>query len=119
MSNIFATYYTKEKGKEELTKEQWLDYDYSKVTFHRDSGPAIERADGTKAWFINGERHRDSGPAMEHADGYEAWYINSKYYTEEEYNIYLQEIDDLPLTLQICHEEEWIRKRAKRRRKAS
>jgi len=119
MSNIHATYYTKEKGKEELTEEQWIDYDFSKVTLHRDSGPAVEFADGSKWWYINDKLHRVDGPAVEWIDGDKEWYINNKRYTEEEYNTYLQEIDSLPLTLQICHEEEWIRERAKRRRKVS
>jgi len=82
MSNIHITIYTKEKGKEELTREQWYDYDYSKVTYHRDSGPAREDADGYKEWWLNGKRHRDSGPAVEFADGYKAWYINGKYHRD-------------------------------------
>jgi len=102
-----------------ITQSKWDDYDCVKVTYHRDSGPAKEWADGSKSWWLNGKVHREDGPAIEHADGTKWWFINGKMYTEEAYNTYLQEIDSLPLTLQICHEEEWVRERAKRRRKAS
>jgi len=36
---------------------------------HRDDGPAVEFVDGTKAWYRNDQRHRDDGPAIEYADG--------------------------------------------------
>ena len=33
------------------------------------------RIDGTKSWFLNGERHREDGPAVEFAGGIrEYWY---------------------------------------------
>ena len=32
---------------------------------HRINGPAFERLDGTKAWFVNGDYHRLDGPAIE------------------------------------------------------
>ena len=34
---------------------------------HREDGPAIEYADGAKAWYINGTLHREDGPAVEYA----------------------------------------------------
>lgn len=50
---------------------------------HRDGGPAIECADGSKFWYINGERHRDGGPAVEVADCYKSWWINGKRHRED------------------------------------
>jgi hypothetical protein len=50
---------------------------------HREDGPAIERADGGKEWWINDERHREDGPAIEDADGYTAWYRDGKYHRED------------------------------------
>lgn len=41
---------------------------------HRDDGPAIEYADGSKQWFKNGEIHRLDGPAIEYADGSKQWF---------------------------------------------
>ena len=53
---------------------------------HRDEGPAVEYADGDKAWWLNGKCHREDGPAYEGADGYKEWYLNDEYVTEEEFN---------------------------------
>jgi hypothetical protein len=55
----------------------WLN---SKGQFHRDDGPAVEMADGTKVWYINDKRHRDDGPAEEFADGSKSWYKNGKFH---------------------------------------
>jgi hypothetical protein len=35
--------------------------------------PAIEWADGTKEWYINGQLHREDGPAIEWANGTKEW----------------------------------------------
>ena len=53
---------------------------------HCEDGPAIEDADGTKAWYINGELHREDGPAVEEVDGFKEWYIDGKRLTEDEFN---------------------------------
>jgi hypothetical protein len=45
---------------------------------HREDGPAFERRDGYKSWWLNGKRHREDGPAVECADGDKAWYLNGK-----------------------------------------
>jgi hypothetical protein len=45
---------------------------------HRLDGPAIEYANGDKTWYVDGKQHRLDGPAVEYADGYKAWYIDGK-----------------------------------------
>ena len=45
---------------------------------HRDNGPAVEYASGSKAWYQNGKRHRDVGPAVERMDDIMAWYQNGR-----------------------------------------
>lgn len=45
---------------------------------HREDGPAIEYADGDKAWYLNGKMHRTDGPAVEYTSGTECWYIDGK-----------------------------------------
>ena len=50
---------------------------------HRVHGPAVELADGTKVWFLNGYRHRTNGPAFEYADGSRAWYRIGKLHRED------------------------------------
>lgn len=36
----------------------------SKMRFHREGGPAVERNDGEEEWYIHGELHREDGPAL-------------------------------------------------------
>lgn len=46
--------------------------------YHRTDGPAIERADGTTEWFVNGLRHRLDGPALEWASGSKEWWVDGQ-----------------------------------------
>jgi len=59
---------------------------YLNGEFHREDGPAIECTNGDKEWYVNGKRHREDGPAVEYVDGYKAWYLNGVDFTEEEFN---------------------------------
>ena len=52
---------------------------------HRIDGPAVEWWDGDKSWWQNGKRHRTDGPAIERADGTKEWYINCEKLTEAEF----------------------------------
>jgi hypothetical protein len=54
---------------------------------HREDGPAFELANGYKSWFLNGQLHREDGPAIEHANGQKYWYLNGKKLSEEEFNL--------------------------------
>ena len=60
---------------DDLGNTRWYKYAKCKV-LHRENGPAIERADGHKEWWQNGQRHRIDGPAVERNDGYREWWIN-------------------------------------------
>ena len=53
---------------------------------HREDGPAIELANGSKFWFLNGEYHREDGPAVEGSDGSKYWYLNGISLTKKEFN---------------------------------
>jgi hypothetical protein len=53
---------------------------------HREDGPAFEGADGNKYWYLNGKPHREDGPAVEWISGSKAWYLNGEQLTEEEFN---------------------------------
>ena len=35
---------------------------------------------GNKRWYLNDELHRIDGPAIEFANGYKAWYFNGLYH---------------------------------------
>ncbi len=45
---------------------------------HREDGPAVEKLNGDKFWYLNGKLHRDDGPAVEKVSGYKFWYLNGK-----------------------------------------
>jgi hypothetical protein len=45
---------------------------------HRLGGPAVERIDGSEEWWVNGGPHRETGPAMSMSDGSFAWYWNGR-----------------------------------------
>ena len=51
---------------------------------HRNNGPAIIYADGSKEWWLNGERHRKGGPAIVHADGTERYFIHGAQFPKPE-----------------------------------
>lgn len=50
---------------------------------HRDDGPAIEYADGSKAWYRNDELHREDGPAIEYSDGTGEWFWHNTHVMPE------------------------------------
>jgi len=64
-----------------------LYYKDRKMTIrHRLDGPAVEDANGSKTWCVDGQLHRLDGPAIECADGHKAWYVAGKRLTEVEFN---------------------------------
>jgi len=72
----------KESGNKESDNKAYYS-DREMTIRHREDGPAIEYADGSKAWYLNGERHREDGPAYEDADGSREWFINGKHHRED------------------------------------
>ena len=50
---------------------------------HREDGPAIECANGEKEWYLNNQRHREDGPAVEWACGTTFWYLNDQLHRED------------------------------------
>jgi hypothetical protein len=63
------------------SKEWWIN-----GKLYRDDGPTIESYDGNKYWIINDELHRLDGPAMEFADGFKRWWVNGLQFTEKNFN---------------------------------
>ena len=41
---------------------------------------------GDKHWCLNGKLHREDGPAIERADGSKSWYLNDEELSEAEFN---------------------------------
>jgi hypothetical protein len=52
---------------------------------HRTDGPAYERANGTKVWYLNGQRHRTDGPAAEWPNGTKAWWVDGRHLTFDQW----------------------------------
>jgi hypothetical protein len=50
---------------------------------HRENGPAVEYANGSKHWYKDGQRHRENGPAVEYADGSKQWWVNDHLHRED------------------------------------
>jgi hypothetical protein len=50
----------------------------------------ITNSQGTKFWYQNDQRHRTNGPAVERADGTRTWYINGVWY---DFNDWLELVD--------------------------
>jgi hypothetical protein len=42
---------------------------------------------GNKRWYINYKLHREDGPAIEHANGSKSWHLNSKPYTPSAHEV--------------------------------
>ena len=68
-----------------MNNESTMQIEYGNKTWrnkegqlHRTDGPAVERADGTKVWYVNGQYHRTDGPAVEYANGTKEWWINGE-----------------------------------------
>ena len=61
-----------------IDEDGTIHYYNNKRQLHREDGPAVERWNGDKFWYINGELHREDGPAVECANGYKSWWINGQ-----------------------------------------
>lgn len=62
-------------------------YWYIKGTsiLHNEGEPAVGRINGTKWWYQYNKYHRSDGPAIEYANGSKSYYINGISYEEEDY----------------------------------
>jgi hypothetical protein len=47
-----------------------------KITKLLNGGELHDHPNDVKTWWLNGKRHREDGPAIEYADGTKYWYIN-------------------------------------------
>jgi hypothetical protein len=56
---------------------------YRNDELHREDGPAIIYADGSKRWYRNGRCHREDGPAVIYAYGYKVWFRNGQCHRED------------------------------------
>jgi len=59
---------------------------YKRGKLHREDGPAIEFANGHKAWYRNGTL-REDGPAREYANGNKCWIYQDVLYRINDHEI--------------------------------
>jgi len=67
---------------------------------------------GDKHWYLNGKYHREDGPAIEKAGGPNEWWLMGKWLTEKEFNRRTKktcnnkvvEIDGIKYRLQLIEE---------------
>ena len=45
---------------------------------------------GTKTWHLGNKRHREDGPAIERSDGYKAWYLHNAKVDGQEFEMRIQ-----------------------------
>jgi hypothetical protein len=82
--------------------------------YHRLDGPAVERTNGTKYWFVDDKYHRLDGPAAESADGYKEWWIDNKEYIEQDFNELIKEINKMSLAMKLTDPRWWVRELGER-----
>jgi hypothetical protein len=68
---------------------------YRNGKLHREDEPAVIYANGNKYWYLNGKRHRKDGPAIEYASGAKSWYLNGQEYSKAEYGLHHQAVSPL------------------------
>ena len=61
-----------------VDKDKTIRWYNEKGHFDRLDGPAIEYANGYKAWWVDGKRHRIDGPAVEYANESKEWFVEDK-----------------------------------------
>ena len=73
-----------------VNKEKTIRWYNDEGQLHRLDGPAVERANGDKEWYVEGKCHRLDGPAIEWASGHKEWYVDGKQMTEEGFKAYIK-----------------------------
>ena len=94
-----GTYYYKDSNHTILHREDGPAIEFANKTkhwylngkYHREDGPAIEYFNEGKRWYLNGERHREDGPAIIYDDGSKAYYLNHKWFSKNEYIQYINQ----------------------------
>jgi hypothetical protein len=63
---------------------------YQQGKLHRNDGPALEQRNA-EHWYQHGKLHREDGPAIEHANGTRKWYLNGQ---RLDFDEWLQQVTD-------------------------
>jgi len=88
---MFITIHTKEQGRLDLNKEEYYNFNYKTVTFHRTDGPA-------SIYY-----HPNRNVRCEY------YYIDDENYKKEDYDNLINEMKALPKSLKLIHKDWWVR----------
>ena len=53
--------------------------------YSKNTNIICECYDGYKIWYLNGKFHREDGPAVEFANGTKDWFLNGYPYSKKDY----------------------------------
>ena len=79
--------------------KDWYQHGY----MHRDNGPAYEGVSGSKAWYQHGKLHRTDGPAIEHANGTKSWWLNDVRLTFDQWLDKVDMLDEKKVMMKLTH----------------
>ena len=83
-NNTYAKYIKKHPNFTGILMDKYeTKFWFKRGKLHREDGPAVEHANGSKRWYKNGKCHRDDGPAIESVNGDKEWYQNGKLHRED------------------------------------
>lgn len=66
----------------DMAEQEGRFHDRDELLILANINPRIDE-DGSKKWYLNGERHREDGPAIEWASGSKKWYLNGELHRED------------------------------------
>ena len=53
--------------------------------------------DGTKHWYLGNKRHREDGPAMDFADGSKLWFLDDVMMTEARHKAKMKPVKEMTM----------------------
>jgi hypothetical protein len=97
--------------REDENKTEW----YLGDSLHKENGPAVVMADGTREWWFHGKRHCEDGPAITFPDGHNKWFIEGESISEEDFNAFIEAknappepIKQLKSTYTVDEVKDWL-----------
>jgi len=75
--------YSKNNATVKLT--DWFEIDEKEYIWYILQGYEISASENRIEWYLNNQLHRTDGPAIERADGTRLWYLNDQEMTETEF----------------------------------
>jgi len=79
LENVYRAILREARAQSQEFENGAIEWTLPSGVLHNENGPAIEQGDGSKYWYIDGDRHRDGNlPAIEMANGDKEWWVEGK-----------------------------------------